>query len=32
MPMLIEEKTVSGTGRFVASSFAYYDYIRLSFN
>ena len=27
MPMLIEDKTVSGTGSFVALSFAYYYYI-----
>ena len=27
MQMLIEDKTVSGTGSFVASSFAYYYYI-----
>ena len=27
MPMLIEDKTVSGTGSFVASSFAYHYYI-----
>ena len=32
MPMLIEDKTVSGTGSFLASSFAYYCYIsRLGF-
>ena len=32
MTMLIEDKTVSGTGRFVASSFIYYYYIsRLGF-
>ena len=32
MPILIEDKTVSGAGSFVASSFAYYYYIcRLSF-
>ena len=32
MPMLIENETVSGTGSFVASSFAYYYYIgRLGF-
>ena len=30
--LLIEDKIVSVTGCFVASSFAYYDYIRLSFN
>ena len=27
MPMLIEDKTVSGTGSFVASSFVYHYYI-----
>ena len=32
MPMLIEDKTASGTGSFAASSFAYYYYIsRLGF-
>ena len=32
MPVLIEEETVSGTGSFFASSFAYYYYIgRLGF-
>ena len=32
MPILIEDKTVSDTGSFVASSFTYYDYIsRLGF-
>ena len=32
MPMLIEDKTVSCTGNFVVSSFAYYYYIsRLGF-
>ena len=32
MPMLIEGKTVSGTGSFVALYFAYFYYIsRLSF-
>ena len=28
MSILIEDKTVSGTGSFLASSFAYYYYIR----
>ena len=32
MPMLIKDKTVSGTESFAASSFAYYYYVsRLSF-
>ena len=32
MSILIEDKTVVGTGSFVTSSFAYYDYIsRLDF-
>ena len=32
MPMLIEDKTVTGMGSFVALSFAYYSYIsKLSF-
>ena len=31
MPILIEDKTVSGTGSFVASSFTYYYISRLGF-